>query len=130
MNRVVHAETNREHNIDTGDDVDGDVPEVKITDKVCEGDGDDAYDIHAYLKVGQEQQGGDEDGSYGEPNVSPQLKADDHVDLPSAVDPMVVEGVGGARIIKKLGHCPRGGDVDFRVLESKVIKDNVRNLPA
>ena len=130
MNRVVHAETNGEHNIDTGDDVDGDVPEVKITDKVCEGDGDDAYDIHAYLKVGKEQQGGEEDGSYGEPNVSPQLKADDRVDLPSAVDPMVVKGVGGGRFIKELGHCTCGGDVDLGVLESKVTKDEECNLPA
>ena len=130
MNRVVHAETNGEHNIDTGDDVDGDVPEVKITDKVCECDGDDAHDIHAYLKVGKEQQGGDEDGSYGEPNVSPQLKADDHVDLPSAVDPMVVEGVGGARLNKELGHCTCGRDVDLRVLESKVTEDKECTLPA
>ena len=130
MNRVVHAETNGEHNIDTGDDVDGDVPEVKITDKVCEGDGDDAYDIHAYLKVGQEQQGGDEDGSYGKPNVSPQLKADDLINLPGEGVGVEVEGVGGARVIKELRHCPPGRDVDLRVLERKVTKNKERNLPA
>ena len=130
MNRVVHAETDGEHDIDTGDDVDGDVPEVKITDDVCEGDDDDAHDIHAYLKVGKEQQGGDEDGGYGEPNVSPQLKSDDLLALPGAVDLMVVEGVGGGRVIKELGHCTCGGDVDLRVLESKVTQDKECNLPA
>ena len=124
MNRVVNAQTNGEHDVDTGDDVDGDVPEVKITNKVCEGEGDNAHDIHADLKVGKEQQGGEEDGSYGEPNVSPQLKADDRVDLPSAVDPMVVKGVGGGPFIKSL-H-----DVDLGVLESKVTKDEECNLPA
>ena len=130
MNGVVHAETNGEHDIDTGDDVDGDVPEVQITDNVCEGDGDDAQDIHAYLEVSKEKQGGDEDGGYGEPNISPQLKADDLVALPSAVDLVVVEGVGGPRLIKELGHCTCDRDVDLRVLESKVTKDKECNLPA
>ena len=123
MNRVVHAEANGKYDVDTGDDVDGDVPEVKITNKVCEGEGDDAHDIQADLKVGKEQQGGNEDGSYGEPNVSPQFKADNLVALPSAVDPMVVEGVGRTRLFKELGHCTCGGDVDLRVLKSKFTKD-------
>ena len=130
MDRVVHAETDGEHNIDTGDDVDGDVPEVKITDNVCQGDDDDAHDIHAYLEVPKEQQGGDEDGGYGEPNVSPQLKADDLISLPREGVGVEVEGVGGARVIKELGHCPPGRDVDLRVLERKVTKNKERNLPA
>ena len=96
---------------------------MQITDNVCEGDGDDANDINAYLEVSKEKQGGDEDGGYGEPNISPQLKADDLVALPGAVDLMLVEGVGAVRVIKELGHCTCGGDVDLRVLESKVNKD-------
>ena len=130
MNRVVHTETDGEHDIDTGEDVDGDVPEVQITNNVCEGDGDNAHDIHAYLQVGEEQQGGDEDGSHGKPNVSPQLKTNDLVTLPEAIDLAVVEGVGGGRVIKQLGHRTCGGNVDLRVLERKVTKDKDCNLPS
>ena len=48
MDRVVH---NGEHNIDTGDDVAGDVPKVKKINNVCEGNDDNTHDVHAYLEV-------------------------------------------------------------------------------
>ena len=40
MDTVVDTETHGEHNVDAGDDVDGDVPEVEEPDDVGEADGD------------------------------------------------------------------------------------------
>ena len=86
MNRVVDTEADGKHDVDTGDDVDGDVPEVEEADNVCQGDDDDADDVDADADVGEEEEGDDGDGSDGEPDVPPELKADDLVRLPGRVD--------------------------------------------
>ena len=86
MNGVVDAEADGQNYVDAGDDVDGDVPEVEEADDVSQGDPDDAHDINADLKVGEKEEGDDEDAGHGKANVPPELKADDLVRLPGRVD--------------------------------------------
>ena len=86
VDRIVNTKTDGEDNVDAGDDVDGDPPEVEEADNVCEGDDDDADDVDADADVGKEEEGDDGDGSDGEPDVPPKLKADDLVRLPGRVD--------------------------------------------
>ena len=86
MDRIVNTKTNCKDNVDAGDDVDGDVPEVEEADNVCEGDDDDADDEDADADVGEEEEGDDGDGSDCQSDVPPELKADDLVRLPGRVD--------------------------------------------
>ena len=86
VDRIVDAETDGEDNVDTGDDVDGDVPEVEEADDVREGDDDDEDDVDADADVGEKEEGDDGDGGDGEADVSPKFKPDDLVSLPSRVD--------------------------------------------
>ena len=60
MDRVVHTETHRQDDVDAGDDVDGDVPEVKEADDVSETQCDHENDHEADLEVTEEEEG-DED---------------------------------------------------------------------
>ena len=60
MDRVVHTETHRQDDVDAGDDVDGDVPEVKEADDVSETEGDHEDDHQADLEVTEKEEG-DED---------------------------------------------------------------------
>ena len=59
VDRIVNTKTNGEDDVDAGDDVDGDVPEVEEADNVCEGDDDDADDEDADADVGEEEEGDD-----------------------------------------------------------------------
>ena len=57
MNRVVHTETHCQNQVDAGDDVDGDVPEVKEADDVGKTEGDHEDDHEADLDVTEEEEG-------------------------------------------------------------------------
>ena len=60
MDGVVHTETHRQNYVDAGDDVDGDVPEVKEADDVGETEADHEDDHETDLEVTEEEEG-DED---------------------------------------------------------------------
>ena len=92
MNAVVHAETNRDDDVDAGHDIDGDVPEVEVAHDVNQGDGDHQHNHEADLDVGQEEKGDDEDAAETKADISPELVVDDGVRLPGEVD--LVEGDG------------------------------------
>ena len=86
MDWVINTQTNGKNNIDTRDDVDSDIPEVKETNDVDQGEDDCQQDHQAYLKVGKKDENDNEDGSHSETNISPQFVSDDLVSLPSSID--------------------------------------------
>ena len=53
---VVHAETDGQDDVDTGDDVYGDVPEMEEADNVSESEEDGEEDEETELEVGEEHQ--------------------------------------------------------------------------
>ena len=73
VDRVVHAEANTEHDVDTGDDVDRDVPEVEKTNDVGETDGDHEDDHETDLDITEEEERDDDHSSNGQPKITPQL---------------------------------------------------------
>ena len=100
MNRVVDTEANGKHDVDTGDDVDGDVPEVEEANDVDQGEDNGEEDHQADRQVGQQDQGDDEDAGHGEADVPPKLKPNDLVGLSGGVDLVEAEG----RVPKSLLH--------------------------
>ena len=64
MNRVVHTETHCQNQVDAGDDVDGDVPEVKEADDVGETEGDHDDHHEADLDITEEEEGGEDNAGY------------------------------------------------------------------
>ena len=86
VDRIVNTKTDGKDDIDTGYNVDGDVPEVEEAHDVCEGDDDNADDVDADADVGKEQEGDNSDSSHGKTNVPPELKTNDFVGFPGSVD--------------------------------------------
>ena len=86
VDTVVDTETHGEHNVDAGDDVDGDVPEVEEPDDVGEADGDHEDDQEADLDVAEEEEGDKDHHCDGEAEVSPQLSPNYDVGFPTSVN--------------------------------------------
>ena len=92
MAGIVDAKSNRQDNVDAGDDVDGDPPEVEEADEVDEGEEDGGEDKETEAETAKEEQGDDEHGKEGKTKVPPELPAYDLVGLPGRVDQGVAEG--------------------------------------
>ena len=86
MDAVVHAEPGGEDDVDAGDDVDGDVPEVESADHVHEGEHDAGHHHEAQLQVAEHHEGHRAHRAQGQAQVAPQLARDDGVRLPGLVD--------------------------------------------
>ena len=65
MNRVINTEANCQDYVDTTDDVDGDVPEVKEANNVEESEDDSGEDHQGDPHVGEEDEDDGEDGGKG-----------------------------------------------------------------
>ena len=89
--RVVNTESDGEDDADAGDDVDGDAPEVKEADEVDDGKEDGGKDEEAEAKAAKEEERYDGHGEQNEPQVPPELPADDLVNLPGDVRQGVAE---------------------------------------
>ena len=61
MSRIVNTEPDGKNNVDAGDNVDGDVPKVKEANYVNNSYSDDEKNEKADWKVGEKQEGNDED---------------------------------------------------------------------
>ncbi len=85
VSRVVDAQPDGQHDVDTGDGVDGDAPEVEHAHHVDQGEDDAEQHQAAYLEVGKQKQGYGEDGHHGQAQVAPQLAPNHLVSLPSGV---------------------------------------------
>ena len=92
MAGIVDAKSNRQDNVDAGDDVNGDPPEVEEADEVDEGEEDSGKDKETEAETAKEEQGDDEHGKEGKTKVPPELPAYDLVGLPRRVDQGVAEG--------------------------------------
>ena len=86
VDAVVHAEPGGEDDVDAGDDVDGDVPEVEGADHVHEGEHDAGHHHEAQLQVAEHHEGHRAHRAQGQAQVAPQLARDDGVRLPGLVD--------------------------------------------
>ena len=128
MNRVIHTETNRQHYVDTADDVDGDVPEVKEANNVQQSEDHGGEDHHRDPHVWQQDEDDGEDGSQGQPNVPQQFVANDLVGLPGGVNLDEAEGGGEAGLSDDLLQLPLGGDVLLRPVKQQVGEPLLRRL--
>ena len=86
MDAVVHAEPGGEDDVDAGDDVDGDVPEVESADHVHEGEHDAGHHHEAQLQVAEHHERHRAHRAQRQAQVAPQLARDDGVRLPGLVD--------------------------------------------
>ena len=128
VNRVIHAETNRQDYVDTADDVDGDVPEVKEANNVQQSEDHGGEDHHRDPHVGEEDEDDGEDGGQGQPDVPQQFVADDLVRLPGGVDLDEAEGAGEAGLGDDLLHLPLGWDMFLRSVKQEVSELLLRGL--
>ena len=86
VDAVVDAQPNGEDNVDAGDDINGDAPEVKKANNVseCEDNGEDNQETD--LDVGEEQEDHSSNAGQGQEDVPPQLMSNDLIRLPSSID--------------------------------------------
>ena len=70
---VVHAEADTEYDVDAGDDVDSDVPEVEKANDVSKTDCDHEDDHETDLDIAEEEERDDDHSSDGQAKVTPQL---------------------------------------------------------
>ena len=56
MNTVVHTETSGEDDVDTGDDINGDIPEVESSNNIHKSEHDTGHHKNAQIKVAQHYQ--------------------------------------------------------------------------
>ena len=68
---VIHTQAHRDHDVDAGDDVDGDVPQVEEANDVHQGDPNHHHHHEAHLKVCKQDEGDQEYGSDSETKVPP-----------------------------------------------------------
>ena len=73
VDRVVHTEADTEHDVNAGDDVDSDVPEVEKANDVSETDGDHEDDHETDLDITEKEERDDDHSSDGQAKVTPQL---------------------------------------------------------
>ena len=128
MNRVINTEANCQDYVDTTDDVDGDVPEVKEANNVHQGEDHSNEDHHRDPHVGEEDEDDGEDGRQGQPDVPQQFVADDLVRLPGGVDLDEAEGGGEAGLCDDLLHPPLGWDMFLRSVKQQVSELLLRRL--
>ena len=85
MHRVVNTKTDSQDNVDSGENVDGETPEVHEATDVDEGEEDADEDHERRDDVRDEKEGSDEDADKGKPNVAVQLVGNHFVRLPGGV---------------------------------------------
>ena len=70
MDRVVYTETNSQDDVDAGDDVDSDVPEVEKANDVSETDGDHEDNHETDLDIAEEEECDDDHSSDGQTKIT------------------------------------------------------------
>ena len=98
MARVVDTESDRKDDIDAGDDVNGDAPEVEETYEVNEGEKDGGEDKDTEAEAAEEEEGDDQHREQGKPQVPPQFTPNDLVRLPGGIHQGVAERSWQARV--------------------------------
>ena len=85
MARVVDTESDRKDDIDAGDDVNGDAPEVEEANNIYEGSDDHDEGEEDHENVAEEEGGDDGHTEDGQQEVPHQLEAYDLIRLPGRV---------------------------------------------
>ena len=111
MNRVVNTQTNSEHNVDAGDDVNGDAPDMEETNNICESADHNDDDHEADLNVTKKKKGNNKYTDHSQANVPPEFITNDSVCLPGSIDPAVAESIRRVCSFDQISHCPPGWNV-------------------
>ena len=64
VDRVVYTETNSQDDVDAGDDVDSDIPEVEEADDICKTECDHEDDHETDLDIAEEEEGDADHAGY------------------------------------------------------------------
>ena len=106
---VVHAEANGNDEVDAGDGVDGEAPEVDEAANIDESDEDTGQHQHTGGQVLNQNQSGEEDAEKRDADVPPEFQLNDLVCLPTGVLSAHREGsigeVGLGHYLLDLIHC-------------------------
>ena len=86
VDTVVHTEPRGEDDVDAGDDVNGDVPEVEGPHHVHQGEHDAGHDHHTEVEVAEHEERHEANYQQGQAKVPPQLQRYDGVSLPGLID--------------------------------------------
>ena len=93
VNRVVDTESNSKDNIDTGDDVNCDAPEVEKSNNISEGTKNNENDHDTDLNVAEKKESDNKNTNHSQSNVPPQLISNNLISLPSSIHFAVTESV-------------------------------------
>ena len=117
---IVNAESNGQYNINTGNDINGDVPEVEESNNVCEGKNHNQDDHDTDLEVAKKEKSNNEHTDHSQANVPPELIPDNLICFPSSVHFAVTECVRRVRRVNNLCDCGSGWNVCFRSFKCKI----------
>ena len=71
VDRVVHAESDGKDNVDAGDDVNSDLPEMKEPNNISEGENHNQDDHDTDLNIAEKEKSNNENTDHSQPNVPP-----------------------------------------------------------
>ena len=93
MDRIVDTEANSQDDVDSRDDVNGDIPEMEEANNIHQGGSNHGKDKDDNKDVTEEESGDDGDAQDGEEQVPGELLSDDLICFPSRIDLTVGEQV-------------------------------------
>ena len=111
MYSVVHAQTDGEHDVHSGEDVNCYTPEVKEPDNIHQSDDDHDYDNETDEDITEEEESDDGHTKKGEEKVPLKFLANNFVSLPGGINLAVTEEVWRGRALYDLSECGLSWDV-------------------
>ena len=121
MNCIIHTKANSQDNVDSGEDIDGDAPEVEEADDVHQGGDDHHEDQDDHEDVAKEEHRDDGHTEDGEQQVPHQLKPDDLIRLPGRINLTMGEKVRRIRRSNGFGYRGLGRDMGFRSKKVEIV---------
>ena len=104
MDKVVNTDYNGKDNRDTGDDIDGDIPEMKESNNISESEDHKQDDQDANIDVKEKKESDKDDTGHSHTNISPQFKLDYFISIPKSIDFAVTEFVRRFYRIQYFSH--------------------------
>ena len=104
MDKVVNTDYNGKDNRDTGDDIDGDIPEMKESNNISESEDHKQDDQDTDIDVIEKKKSDKDDTEQSHTNISPEFKLDYIICIPSSIDFAVTKFVCRVCRINHFSH--------------------------
>ena len=124
MDEIVDTVHSGKDDKDRRDDIDGDVPEMKKSNNISEGEDHNEDDKDADLEVTVKKDSNKEYTDHSQSHISPKLIIDYFICIPSSIDFTLTKFVWRVCRMNHFCHRRSGSKVRFRPLKDKIRNRN------